>query len=70
MGEPLVVGFPNVSSSVVVNAFVAELLAVALKADDVIANLTPVAAVMVSVWVAEVNAPDAVIVGVPGFVSP
>jgi hypothetical protein len=46
VAEPLVVEFPNVSSSVVVNALVAELLAIALNADDVITSLLAAAAVM------------------------
>jgi len=51
MAEPLVVALPKESSSDVVNALVAELLAVALKALEVMASLVPVPAVMLKVFV-------------------
>jgi len=51
MAVPLVVGFPKVSSSVVVKALVAEVLAVAVKALDVITSLAPIPGTMLKVLV-------------------
>ena len=71
MREPLVVGLPELSSSVTVKAFVAEEEVAALMAGEVMASLFAVPALTVSVWVAEASPfPVTVIEGLPGAVSP
>jgi hypothetical protein len=70
-GVALVVGFPFASSRVVVNPLVAALLAVAVKAFEVMTSATGGPAVMLSTWVPEVRVPEAaVMVGDPVLVSP
>jgi hypothetical protein len=74
MAEPFVVALPKLSSRVVANPLVAELLAAALKAVEVMASLLAVAAAMVTPFVdpvtgCELTVAVALIVGLPAFVS-
>src|ERR1700722_12073515 len=69
--EVLVVGLLKASSSVVVKGLVAELLAAALIAVEVMTSLVAPVGVMVSVWVAGGReVPGAGMGGVPDLVSP
>jgi hypothetical protein len=70
IGEAFVVAVPELVSSVTVNAFVAEVPAVAVNAVEVMTSLVPLGAVIVSVWVPDVRpVADAVMVGVPATES-
>ena len=64
-------GFPKLSTTMATSGLVKEAFTVAdWPEPETIEIVTAVEAVMVSPWVAEVRAPETVMVGVPALVSP